>query len=401
MTVHLVDELDHSTGILVHLSAAERRALMRVGDRLGVEWRSDDAARVYSRGYVGSVSLSANTTIQVVTKVPIANILELASLAYRSIRIPKPSGEAFFEEGQPLDWLALLITTEIEALVRHGLRQGYVGVEDVLPYVRGRIKFDAMAAISRPGFLQCEFADFLPDTVENRLLRSCVELLSTERLLPGLRGRLQRLSHAFQSVPLVRPTLSLVRACRITRLNQVYRPSVELCSLLVAELGVASSTGTTRAPSFFFPMAMVFQEGITELLRRTFPHVSRQSGRTYISEPGPPPRTFSFAADILIGSPPVLVVDTKYAACETRNQYGGMSFRNDNVYQAAFYGQSFGCPALLVYPRLDRDISAGFDLNGNFVEILTVDLALPGLTGIAPLLELIDRRMNAASAAQA
>ena len=226
-----------------------------------------------------------------------------------------------------------------------------------------------------------------------------MELLSTQRLLPGLRRRAQRILQSFQSVSFVRPTLSLVRASRITRLNQTYRPALELCRLLLAEVGVTSDVGPIPAPSFFFPMAMVFQEGITELLRRMFSDVSRQRGATYMSQPGSPPRTFTFAADIVIGSPPTLVIDTKYAACEVRNQYGGLSFQNANVYQAAFYGRSFGCPAMLVYPRLDRDVAASFDLSGSLVSIVTVNLALPDLAGLAPLLALVDQRVHATLAA--
>lgn len=111
-----------------------------------------------------------------------------------------------------------------------------------------------------------------------------------------------------------------------------------------------------------------------------------------------PRRRLTFAADIVVGVPPRLVIDTKYAPAEVRNQYGGRSFHNDHVYQALFYGVSLGCPALLVYPRADRDVDVTFELKSTPVSIVTVDLAEPGLTGLLRLAERVhDLRSHRAS----
>ena len=107
--------------------------------------------------------------MSVTPKVPIVNILALASLAYRTLPIPAAAGDALLDSEEPVvDWLAVLLVTEIQALLTNGLRQGYVVVRDELPYVRGRLRFDA-PPWARPGLTSCEFADFLPDIPENRL----------------------------------------------------------------------------------------------------------------------------------------------------------------------------------------------------------------------------------------
>jgi hypothetical protein len=54
--------------------------------------------------------------------------------------------------------------------------------------------------------------------------------------------------------------------------------------------------------------------------------------------------------DILVGSPPRLVIDTKYASAHVRNQFGGWSLHNSHIYQVVFCAVSLGYPALLVYP---------------------------------------------------
>lgn len=386
---HEVGELDR-VGVVLSLTPSERRALGRVADRLGVEWQADGSARVYSRGYVGIIALSSDTIVSVTPKVPIANILALASLGYRTVPIPAPVGEALLDSEEPVvDWLAVLLLTEIQALLTNGFRQGYVLVEDGLPYVRGRLRFDAAPLWGRPGLVPCEFADFLPDIPENRVLRATLEVLTTRRLLPGLRARVEQLLRSFQGVAFVRPTLGLLSACRINRLNQHYGPALELCRLFLAQSGLDLDVGSVAAPAYFFPMELVFQEAVTSLLRSRLPKVSRQSSRSHQPVAGIPERSLTFVADIVVGSPPQLVIDTKYSSPEVRNQYGSWSFHNQHVYQAAFYALSLGCPALLVYPRVDRDVNVTFDIEGTSVSILTVDLRQPGLPDLNRLVQTV------------
>ena len=388
MTIHDIGELDR-LGVTIDVTEAERRALARVADRVGVEWRPDGSARVYSRGYVGRVALSDATTIRVSTKVPVANILQLASLAYRTLPIPAAVGDTMLETEHPaMDWLVVLVITQIDALVRRGLRQDYVVVEDELPYVRGRLRFDAPLSWARPDLAACEFADFLPDTPENQLLRSTLEVLLTRQLLPGLRIRAGQLLRSFMGVSFVRPSRRLLDGCRITRLNHHYGPAIALCRLFLEGAGLELESGDLPAPAYFFPMEMVFQEAVTSLLRARLPGVARQRGRTYQPAGDVSDHPLAYAADIVVGKPPSLVIDTKYANAEVRNQFGGWSFRNENVYQAVFYGLSLHCPAMLVYPRAGRDVDAMFDIEGVPVSLVTVDLEQPDL---AALDELVDR----------
>jgi hypothetical protein len=312
MTAHYeIDELDRQ-GVVVCPTAQEARALARVSDRLGVEWRPDGSARVFSRGQVGSVSLSSSTVVRrrqqtklatrerphasdgdgqvahvtylrrlsVTTKVPIANVLRLVSLAYQTLPIRGPVGHALLEsESSSLDWLALLVVTEIEALVGQGVRRDYVLDDDELPYIRGRLRFDRSSVAVRPGLVPCEFVDLLVDVAENRVLKASLTLLMTQRLLPSLQGRVEQLLRTLGSVTLVRPSERLLDSCHLTRLNHHYRPALELCRLLMHQAGILLEPGGTAAPAYFFPMELVFQESVTTFLRKRLPTVRRQSSQ--------------------------------------------------------------------------------------------------------------------------
>jgi 5-methylcytosine-specific restriction enzyme subunit McrC len=395
MTVHHeIGELDRQ-GVMLRPTRREARALVRTIDRLGVDWRPDGSVRVFSKGQVGSVALSPDTVITVTTKVPVANVLGLVSLAYRTVPIAGPVGYALLDANpSAFDWLAFLFVAEVEALLSQGRRCDYVLAEDELPYIRGRLRFGRSAVAARPGLVPCEFTDLVADVVENRILRATLELLMTQRLLPSLQRRVEQLAPALAGVTLVRPTARLLASCRYTRLNQHYRPALELGGLLIRQAGVELTPGDTAAPAYFFPMERVFQEAVTTFLGRRLPGVHRQLSRSHSPTTGDPPRPLRFVADIVVGDPPRLVIDTKYASAEALNQYGGRSFRNDHVYQAAFYALSLGCPALLVYPRADRDVDTTFRVAGVTTTILTIDLANPDLAALDCLVQRVGSLMD-------
>ncbi len=322
----------------------------------------------------------------------------LASLAYRTMPIPQPSGYTWLQEASPLDWLALLLAFETESLLARSMRHGYVLVQDELPYVRGRIRFDGPANSSlRPGKIQCEFSDFLPDTPENRVLRGTLEVLRTASLLPGLQDQLDGTIDRLTGVLLVALTRQLFDSLRPTRLNQHYGPALDLCRLIFERRGIEYPLGGSRAPGFFFPMEKVFEAAVANYLRGCLSTIETQENQQFHPTSGVPNRSISIRPDILIrGASPQLVVDTKYAAPERTNQFGGLSFRSEDMYQILAYSVMLGCPGVLIYPRDSRDVDVTFELNGNRFTLLTVDLGQPGLGGLDSLgcriSELLGRR---------
>lgn len=396
MTVVEIPEL--GPGAEVELGAEERRALRLVGDKLRVDWLDPDRVRISAAGYVGSVRLSPHLTVSVRTKVPVTNILALASLAYRRLPLPSPVGATEFEEAEPLDWLAFLIVVEVEALLARGLRQGYVKVQDELPYVRGRIQFAASArGWTNPALTPCEFTDFLLDTPENRVLRATLEALARSRLLPGLRVRAMTATEWLGNVT-VRPlTPQLVAAVQLSRLNAHYRAALNLCRVYLDGRGVEQPTGEAPAPAFLFPMELVFESAVANYLQAQLRGVTIQPQRSVVPVSGGPSHVLTYRPDLVVGEiPSRLVLDTKYADPERRTRFGTRSFRNEDLYQIAFYANEYTSPGVLIYPRADRDVHVTFEVGGARCTIVSVDLSLLGLAGMQTLAaaarELLDDR---------
>jgi 5-methylcytosine-specific restriction enzyme subunit McrC len=389
-------------GAEAELGREERRALRLLGDKIRVEWLGPDRAKISAAGYVGSVRLSSAVTVEVTTKVPVANILALASLAYRRLPLPAPVGEAELQESGPLDWLAFLIVTEVEALLARSMRQGYVEARDVLPYVRGRIQFAGSARHwIHPGLTTCEFSDLLPDTPENRVLRATLEALGRSRLLPGLRLRAMAATEWLSDVTLCPLTPRLLADVHLTRLNARYRPALELCRLYLEGRAVEQPTGEVSAPAFLFPMEQVFESAVAAYLAARVRDVRVQPERSLVPVAGEPRHALVVRPDLLVGARPSLVLDTKYADPERGTRFGGRSFRNDDLYQIAFYANEYDCPGLLVYPRSERNVNVTFEVAGTRCTIATVDLSLPGLAGLEALSALVAELQGAVLVAPA
>lgn len=373
---------------VVQVSQAEARVLARLTGGLDIQWVGGDTARVGPKaGYVGQASVSPGLQVVVRPKVPVTSLLDLMALAYRAARLPRTVGEAALARSDPVEWLALLLVTEIERLLEQGLRRGYVEVTEGLPYVRGRIAFEALhRTLSRPVERTCEFADYLADTPENRLLRGSLEFLFASRLHPEVKLRIATALRAFGDVALTRVSLSSFDEIRMSRLNRYYEPSLRLCRLLLEGAGVKAELGDVVAPAFFVPMEEVFERAVVNALRDemgALAHHGPVFPDRFRRILGSPPLSVSFKPDILLGSRdrPFLVLDTKY-----RNPVGRHrdrpSFSNRDIYQMVTYCTALRCPGMLVYPKVFEDVDVTYDVAGVRVTLRTVDLAAAGNEGL-------------------
>jgi 5-methylcytosine-specific restriction enzyme subunit McrC len=319
--------------------------------------------------------------------------LTLACYAYEL----EPPPETLVEEARldasgPADWLALLLTFEVEKLLALGLRYGYREVEEGLPYIRGRIDFGVLrCGESKSGLVPCRFEDFVLDTTENRVLRGTLEILAAGDLAPEIRRRLWRTLSVFRQVALVRPTQLLFSQTRLNRLNTYYEPALTLCRLVLECAGLDVESGNVTTRGFFFSMAAVFEKALERALREGFGRRNVHSQREYRDRirvvDGEPPIPVTIKPDNVIGrsGTPWLIVDAKYKM--PLIEHHGDRFRNSDLYQAFTYAAALAAPTVLVYPRCGQDIDVTFEVDGNVIRVLTIDLANDGLRQIPALLQ--------------
>jgi 5-methylcytosine-specific restriction enzyme subunit McrC len=386
--VNVLDLTEWGEGLAFVPSAEERRTLAQVADHTTQEWREDGSVLVGPRrGFVGSARLSAETMLVVKPKVPIRELLDLVALAYRTQRLPADVAETLLEESAATDWISLLLVAEVESLLVSGLRRGYVERREPISFVRGRIDFQgSLRSGGASTLVQCEFEDFALDVPENRLLLGTLLLMSKTRLHREVRRRVEWLTQAVDVDP-VEPSAVAFDSLRLTRLNQRYEPALRLARLLITGSGVDRAIGDVDAPAFFLPMEEVFERAVANACADRLPGVQAQHGSTrhFVHVGGGPALPISIRPDILVGAPPVLVADTKYASPTRVRRFGGLGYVNEHLYQVATYAKAHGTAGALIYPRWDVDVDVTYDLAGIEIRLLTVDLS-KGLEGVDDLI---------------
>ncbi len=283
--------------------------------------------------------------------------------------------------------------------IRRGLLQGYRTEEESLNTVRGRIRLTDQinARFGLPLPVEAIYDDFTEDIEENRLLKTAVHLLWQMPVRSNaVRRELGALRSAFTSVALGSYHPRMVPAVHYTRLNQRYRPAVELARLIIGNSILELFHGETTGASFLMDMNRVFEMFLRSALREAL--------RLFESEwPAAPSggRAMSLdeARQIRLypgltwwrGGRCVFVGDAKYKRLEHGFSYQGG--HHADIYQMLAYCIAANLPSgLLVYaageaePAIHRIPHAG-----KTIEVAALDLSGPPQSVLAEVSRIAER----------
>ena len=228
---------------------------------------------------IGTVRLG-DLSVIVRPKIPIDRVMFLVAYAID----PKDWRKYPFDLSPDADVLESIIPAFVHHTrhaVRRGLLQGYRHEEEALHTVRGRIRFDDQ--INRrfgvPLPLEVAFDEFTEDIEENRLLKTALYRLAH---LPVRSEQARRDVHA------LRPVFNTVELgayrrgvpdVQYTRLNNHYRPAVELARLIIENSSLELLHGETTGASFMLDMNRVFEQFLVVALREELRLSEREWGR--------------------------------------------------------------------------------------------------------------------------
>ena len=222
-----------------------------------------------------------------------------------------------------------------------GLLQGYRREEDALNTVRGRIRFGDQIGrrFDIPLPIEVAFDEFTEDIEKNRLLKTAIHLLGhTFIRSEAARLEVRRLRPAFTMVGLGSYSRGALPEVRYTRLEEHYRPAVDLASLIIENSSLELLHGKVAGAAFFIDMNKVFERFLYVALREALDLPERQwrHEAPLILDEG---RRISMKPDLSWWSPgparngtrPLFVGDAKYKKLETQG------FQHADIYQMLAY----------------------------------------------------------------
>ncbi len=272
-----------------------------------------------------------------------------------------------------VDAVTMAFVHHVKGAVRRGLLHDYRFEAACLPVMRGRLDVQAFATrrfgLAPP--VDVTFDEFTADHLLNRLVKAA--LLQLDRL-PLKTSQARRQLHAviplFDCVHSVHVPRGQVPRVHYTRLNQHYRPAVELARLILDNTTFDNQHGGVTATSFLVDMNAVVETFLFEALRE---HLGSPSGfehgpRLHLDEDGRVP----LVPDLSWwqGNTPVFVGDAKYKALKVKG------YENGDLYQLLAYATAMDLPGgLLVYASGDLEPgSYRVKHAGTVLEVHCIDL---------------------------
>lgn len=328
--------------------------------------------------------------------IPIKNIYYLLAYAWDRLPESEVTDVSALDSSELVDLLAAVLGSGIRHLLRRGLDQNYIGHQEEIAGVRGRINIGVTARrmLISHGRTYCEFDELSVDTLPNQiLLATAARLLKAPSLDAKLRNSLRGLRRELGGISSIPLTKHAFRAVQLHGNNRYYRFLLNICELVLDISLVDEGRGDYKFRDFVRDekaMARLFESFIRNFYIKERPDLDVRAENipwqaSSLSDPDllylPNMRT-----DISVRDKPhtkTLIIDAKFYKETFQTYYEKQSIHSANLYQLASYLQNLevrdgpdGCAdGMLLYPVVKEPIRLSYELNGHRVRICTINLA--------------------------
>ena len=255
----------------VPLDADQRKALLEDAHiAISVSPEGNGNYELTPSSYIGALKVG-ELAVVVRPKIPIARVMFMVAYAMDPRNWRRNSVE-LEPDIDVLDAIALAFAHHTRQAIRRGLLQGYRSEEAALNTVRGRVRFADQ--ISRrfgvPLPIEVAYEEFTEDIEKNRLLKTAIHLLrhSSMRSLV-VRQEVSHLWPAFEAVRLTTHRRDALPEMPYTRLDEHYRPAVELARLIINNSSLELHHGKISGTAFFIDMNKLFERFLYVALRES------------------------------------------------------------------------------------------------------------------------------------
>lgn len=340
------------------------------------------------------------------TSIPIQNIYYLLSYSWDLLEEAEELAVETEELPQVADLLARLLINGTQRLLRRGMDRSYFPQTEVLSTLRGRVNFGdtIRKLLLDQGKAQCDFEEFLPDLLHNRILKTTLlALAGTEGLASRQRTDLHTLLRRLDGISHLRLRKAHFSEVRLHRNNAHYRLLMHLCELVYDNLLVNEETGQRVFRNFLRDerqMARLFERFIANFYRKeTGWKVSPQEQIPW-DTCTPCDLLPEMNADAVLRAPSrTLVVECKFY--QETLQSGRWSdkpkLRSQHLYQLTAYVENLRSSlsaddeleGILVYPTVNTCIRENLQLAGKQIKVRTLELNAPWEQIASELIEIV------------
>ena len=279
---------------------------------------------------------------------------------------------------------------------QRGAYRTYHTVEDDLPVLKGKWRIsEQLKNPARQHIFAVSYDEFTADNQINRVFRFTVERLWQLTRDSGNRQLLGELRHWMNEVSLL-PNVTVADAnpAQLTRLNERFRPLLNLARLFLDGGTLQMTAGDLSSFAFVFDMNRLFEAFIASIIHRHRSEIlddqladcelliQSRGASLFLAHRGDR-SVFQTKPDLSFRrnqSDFPLLIDTKYKRLDKNDLKLGVA--QADFYQMHAYAHRYDCPrVLLLYPQMEgtsQPLRECFPLHSEkkVIEAATVDLRL-------------------------
>jgi len=354
------DQTDWLTLSDTALTALEEVNATGSGTRIRVEYGRDEAVRLHSSQYVGSITLPDGPDIRITPKAAGTNFLPLLKYAH-DVRAttyddptPASSGATF------IDALGALFAAELQRILTRAPHHEYTHTESTETQLRGQL--DLQRQLQRQGptptAFEMSYDELTSDTVANRGIYQAAlrltYLVEDNQLSSQLQRQHQQLRTWVSTDPVTPAELARVEP---SRLNEHYETILRLAEHVLRNSYLDSFVPTQQTSfGILVNMNTIFENAIEraaqDVLRESEEwEATPQSRIKPIATGGDPP--VNMYPDVVIkrGDEVQLVADAKWKT-------GTIS--QSDIYQMTSYMLAHDVPGILLFPEQGGELETSY-----------------------------------------
>lgn len=328
--------------------------------------------------------------------IPVRNVFYMLSYAFQALRQGEYANVAAEDFEHVHDLFAAILAKGVGRQLKQGLHREYVGREEELPTLRGKVDVGGTVAarLARRRSIACEYDELSENNPLNQALKAtCMLLVRHGRVDEKRRATLRREMLFFSGVKDVDPATIRWDAFRFSRGNQSYRMLLSVCQLVVEGMLLTTEGGEHRLAQFIDDQRMhrLYEKFVLEYYVQEHSELSAHASQIpWALDDGMGTMLPVMQSDITLTSREdpgrVLIIDAKFYAHTTQGQYDSHTIHSANLYQIFTYVKNreagFGnvpheVSGMLLYARTRDAIQPDrtYMMSGNCIEVGTLDLS--------------------------
>ncbi|WP_149716123.1 McrC family protein [Campylobacter concisus] len=235
---------------------------------------------------------------------------------------------------------------EVSKLIKIGIKSDYVGLEDNLKFLKGKLKISEQIRkniVHKERFYVC-YQEFSIDRAENRLIKSTLEFLYRRSKSSKNQRLIREYLFIFDEISSSSDINADFSRLKLNRQTKHYEQALLWSKIFLQNKSFSPYGGSEIAFALLFDMNRLFESYVGNFTKKKLPDAILQHQGKYLIEE--PKRDFWLKPDIFLKDK--FIADTKWKIVKSRDDIS-----QTDLYQLYAYGKKYECGRLyLIYPRI-------------------------------------------------